>query len=144
MWMKILIRLDFGLGNSAEQFDFSGPLLILEKSWKKLIRSEEFHALVTAVVIKDPVRQSFTVNALVFVSYCQNPEIFICLCSVNYHPLIIYSNLYQFYLLIEMRKRFLLCCAFSQVEQGRIKRGNYFWSSQRLNETWKECKKGKK
>lgn len=89
----------------------------LEVSWKILVSTEKFCAFEAAAVIKDSGRLPLTLNALAFASYCQNPEIFICLCSVNYHSLIIYSNLYQFHLLIEIRKRSLLCCACCQFEQ---------------------------
>lgn len=107
---------------------------------KILLISEKFNILETSEVIKDTHKQFFALHALAFVSYCQNPEIFIRLCSVNYHPLIIYGSLYQFNLLIERTKRSYLCCAFSQVEQikkgakGRIER-NYFSSGQMLNES---------
>lgn len=91
-------------------------------------------------------RPTLALHVLVFVSYCQNAEIFVYLWSVNYHPLIIYRNLYQFNLLIERTKRSPLHCTFSQVEQikkdakGRKGR-NYFSSSLMLNESWNEYKR---
>lgn len=139
--------LGFQLGYFIRMFWFFKVIINLKKKKRKiLIKSEKFNILETSEVIKDPHKQFFALYVLAFVSYCQNPEIFICLCSVNCHPLIIYRNLYQFNLLIERTKRFYLCCAFSQVKQirksakGRIEM-NYFSSSQMLNERWKEYKK---
>lgn len=144
--------LDFSLDISPEYFGFFGSLLILKKKKKKhgkmMLKSKKFNILETSEVINDPHRQFLALHVLAFVSYCQNPEIFIHLCSVNYHPLIIYRNLYQFSLLIERTKRSSLCCVFSRVEQmkkgakGRMER-NYFSSSEMLNESWKEYKKSK-
>lgn len=141
--------LGFQLGYFTRWFWFFRVITDLNKKMEKCCSDQKkCNILETSEVIKNSPRQFLALHVLAFVTYCQNPEIFIYLCSVNYHALIIYKNLYQFNLLIQRTKRSSLWCAFIQVEQkkkkkdakGRIEK-NYFSSSQMLSENWKEYKK---
>jgi len=97
--------------NSTRWIDFSGPSLVSENSWERSSSQEKVNALETTVVRKGARQTDLYVEYSCICQLLSN--MLICLCSVNYHYLIIYCNLYQFDLLIEMRKRSLLCFAFS-------------------------------